>query len=282
MSGGDRFTVSSRCKLLVDEVFDLGNSLVADSKEYEVLAYADKVKEAEGALLKAQQQFPEDSDIIQVEARLRDLLQQEDRALAALERAWVAKPKGSGIGLRIARAYNARNRKSEALEVLKSELTRSPDDKLVHHAMAMQYLGEESFDPALVERHLRRSFSVEDQNYESRYLLAQFLFLNGDVAGSAALFDQIDARAPEYFRTRAPQSETVITWRFKRYSGLVEDMKDRYFFIRSGAYPKRILAPHGEIDSGILESLAVGQEVNFRIRFSRAGAVAVDVRGGHA
>jgi hypothetical protein len=60
------------------------------------------VKDAETALLKAQQEFPDDADIIQVEARLRSELDQKDKALFALERAWAAGPRGSGLAIRVA------------------------------------------------------------------------------------------------------------------------------------------------------------------------------------
>jgi hypothetical protein len=55
-------------------------------------------------------------------------------------------------------------------------------------------------------------------------MLAQFLFLKGDVEGSATLFDQIDRRAPENFRRTAPRKETVITARLSQYSGMIESI----------------------------------------------------------
>jgi hypothetical protein len=51
----------------------------------------------------------------------------------------------------------------------------------------------------VVEHHLRKSFSSEDHNFEERYMLAQFLFLKGDVEGSVVLFDLIHRRAPKLF-----------------------------------------------------------------------------------
>jgi len=69
---------------LVDEVAELSRNLPDDAKAHDALYFADKVKDAEGALLRAQQEFTDDADIIQVEARLRHELDQEDRALKAL------------------------------------------------------------------------------------------------------------------------------------------------------------------------------------------------------
>ena len=281
IAGNSRFVTSSRCKLLVDEVDDMGSELADDAKQYEVLAYAEKIKDAENTLLRAQQMFPDDADIIQVEARLRGLLKQKDRALSALERARAAGPRGSGIAIRIAKAYAERGRADDAIRVLKEELAKYPDDKPMHHAMAMQLLAADRYDLSEVENHLARSYSAEDQNFEDRYLMGQLLFAHGDVEKARMLFDTIDERAPEAFRHKAPREDSLISTRLPRYSGTIGDIKNTFLFIRSGAYSKDIFAHDNDIDPLVLGDLSIGSEVNFRIRFNRAGPVAVDVKSGH-
>jgi tetratricopeptide (TPR) repeat protein len=278
MPSNDRFVVSSRCKLLVDEVFELSRSVSEDAKPHEALFFAEKVKDAEDAVARAQQQFPDDADIIQVEAHLRDILDQENRALSALERAWTAGPRGSGTALRIAQIYLARGRSEDAHKVLMDALNRNPDDKSAHRAIAIYYLQQPHYDQSVVENHLRKSFSSEDHNFEERYMLAQFLFLKGDIEGATALFDIIDRRAPESFRRAAPRKESVITSRLPRYTGMIESMKEKFLFIKSGSYPRHIFAHYSDIDPDVLEDLSIGQEVNFRMRFSRQGATAADIR----
>jgi tetratricopeptide (TPR) repeat protein len=251
-----------------------------NGKTHEALFFADKVREAESALLRAQQEFPDDSDIIQVEARLRTELDQEDRALRALERAWTAGPRGSGIAVRIARMYDARNRFEDAKKILDEALAREADDKAVHQALALHYLRQNHFDRAAVEQHLRNSFAVGDNNYEARFILAEYLFSVGKVVFAAELFEFIDARAPSSFRRQAPKNDSLIVSQLPRYSGVVESMKARFLFIRSGSYPKSVFAHHSDVDDQIMSELSVGTEVNFRIRFNRAGPTAVDLQLG--
>jgi tetratricopeptide (TPR) repeat protein len=282
MPSNNRFAVSSRCKLLVDEVSELSRDLAEDAKPHEALFFAEKVKDAEDAVARAQQQFPDDADIIQVEAHLRAVLDQEHRALLALERAWAAGPRGSGTPLRIARIYEARGRSDDAQKVLTDALNRNPDDKSVHYAIAIHYSQQPDYDQSVVENHLRNSFSSEDHNFEERYMLAQFLFLKGDMDATATLFDLIDRRAPENFRRTAPRKETVITARLPEYSGMIESIREKFLFIRSGSYPRRIFAHYKYIDADILEFLSIGQEVNFLLRFNRQGPTAVNVRSARS
>jgi cold shock CspA family protein len=51
-------------------------------------------------------------------------------------------------------------------------------------------------------------------------------------------------------------------------------------FIRSGSYPESIFAHHSGIDPGLLEELFIGADVNFKVRFNRAGPIAVDMEKG--
>lgn len=276
----DRFAVSSRCKLLVDEVAELSASLPEDAKPHEALFFADKVKDAEAALLRAQQEFTDDADIIQVEARLRQELDQEDRALKALERAWAAGPRGSGIAIRVARIYEARGRQDAAEKILKEALAKETEDKAVHQALAMHYLRQDNYDQDTVENHLKSSFSVGDNNYEARFLLAEYLFAIGKTVQSSELFDAIDTQAPEKFRRLAPRKDSIICARLSRYSGVIDSLKARFLFIRSGIYPRRIFAHHSNVEPDFLSEISVGKDVNFKLRFNRAGPTAVDLQLG--
>jgi hypothetical protein len=200
--------------------------------------------------------------------------------LKALERAWKAGPRGSGIAVRVARIYDAHGRFGDADRILNEALARESDDKAVHQALAVHNLRQEQYDLALVEQHLRSSFSIGDNNYEARYMLAEYLFLIGKVVQAAELFDSIDNNAPENFRRVAPRTESLITSRLPRYSGVVESLKARFLFIRSGIYPRSIFAHHSYVDNDILGDLSFGRDVNFRIRFNRAGPTAIDLQLG--
>lgn len=282
MPASDRFATSSRCKLLVDEVVDLAAKADATGSPHDAVAYAEKVKAAEGAILRAQQSFPEDADIDQVEARFRHEVDEEDKALRALEQALAAGARGSGTAIRVARMYDARGRSSDALKVLQAALGRSPDDRSAHHAMAMHLMNTETPDLGVIEDHLRRSFSRGDRNYENRFDLAQLLFLSGQVPACEAMFAEIDHGASEDFRRSTPRADNVFTRRLDRYSGRITSIRPGYAFLRSSAYPIDIFGHRSMSDADIFDDLMIGDEINFRIRFNRQGPTAVDVRLGRA
>ena len=179
-----------------------------------------------------------------------------------------------------AKIYAGRGRGEDAENILKQALMRDPEDKSAHHMLAMHYLRQVSFDAEAVEQHLRSSFSVGDHNFEERFVLAEFFYYRGKMQQASEMFDMIDEKAPEPFRKAAPRRRSVIGNMLSRHSGTIEGMKPRFFFIRSPAYPKNIFAHNSTVEPEVMSELSFGREVNFEVRFNRAGPVAVEINLG--
>ncbi|NTF55017.1 P-loop NTPase [Rhizobium rhizogenes] len=276
LSNNSPYAVSSRCKLLVDEIVELKRDLHDDGPEHEAIFFAEKTQEAENRIRLALQQFPDDPDIAQVEARFREEMDQEERALRALERALRLNPKGSGAAIRVARIYRSRHQSDAALRVLTEALASNSDDKALHAEMAKHHLSEASADDDVIESHLRRAFSTGDGNFEARFELGQFLFSRGEMVKAAALFEEIDKKAPQTFRPVANR-ENLFSKRIPMQAGYVQSISGHMFFVRSGAYPKEILAHKASIAVGDFEDITVGTNIRFTVRFNRKGPVATSI-----
>jgi len=278
MPRDSRFTVSTRCKLLVDEVADLGDTLSETERSTEDRNFAMKLKETTVALAKAQQDFPDDPEMFETEARLWDEMKDKDRALKALERAWKKLPKGMGAAIRIGKIYAAAGRPEAQEIILKEALERDPEDRDTHLAMALHLLEMTPADLVGADRHLRDSFRSGDQNFEARYMLAQLMFVKGDILPATELFDEINRRAPKEFRKYAPRFDNAITVSMPEYNGSIETIGEGFSFLRSGAFPTNVYAHRKAFQDEEMDMLQVGQEVRFRARFNRQGPVAVEVK----
>lgn len=278
-SSKDPLTATSRCKLIIDEIETLGESLTEDSKEHDVAYFATQVKSAEDQLARARQIAPESPDVEQVEARLHDVLERPEKALRALERAFALGAKGSGVAIRLANAYVARGNTEKAERVYTAALERLPDDKQLHLEMSKLLLAVGG-DRNLIGGHLARSYSKGDHNFESRHLHAQFLFLIGSAAEAAEIFSDVDKRTPADWRSSIPRRDSPISALLGRYSGTVRKQELNYLFVRSSAYPKDIYGRQDQATPDDWSNLTVGSEMNFLIRFTRSGPVATDMKPG--
>ncbi|SFM30704.1 SIR2 family NAD-dependent protein deacylase [Methylobacterium pseudosasicola] len=282
-SSKDPIALTSRCKLVIDEIATLGEALdergTERGTERELAFFATKVKSAEDLLARARQVSVDDAAVEQVEARLHDVLERPDKALRALERAFSLGAKGAGVAIRLARAYGARGQEDKAVATFTKALERAPDDKLLHLEMAKLLLGTAA-DGNVVKGHLSRSYSTGDQNFDARHLHAQFLFMTGAVAEAVDLFAEVDRRAPDDWKVSTPRNESLVSKRLGRYSGIVVKRDLAYLFIKSSAYPRDIYGRQDHAGPDDWQALEVGAEMNFCLRFTRSGPVAVDMRPG--
>ena len=91
------------------------------------------------------------------------------------------------------------------------------------------------------------------------------------------MFAEIDRRAPRDFRRFPPKKDNELTARLEVYSGSIDVAQAGYFFLRSGAYPKRIFAHRSAFEETEVDEIEIGQQVFFRMRFNRRSPVAVSV-----
>lgn len=276
----DRFRLSTNCKLLIDEVADLSADLDNDAPDRDVDAFTAKIKDAETALLRAGQLYPDDADIMQAVARLHEVLNQRISALRALERAFNAGPRGTGVAIRLAQAYADRNDETRALATLVQSLERNPDDKAVHLQIAKQMLRTANADNAAISGHLVRSYTNGDNNFDARQLHAQYLFKTGAMQEAMALFDQISQSAPREWRSSTPRHDSLISAILPRYSGHVVKRDLSFLFISTSVYPRDIYAPDDGSHDADWQAIESGAEVNFKVRFARNGPIAMDVKSG--
>lgn len=270
-----RFVLSSRCKLLVDEVSELARTIDENSRQQDVSGFTEKVREAEALLARSIQEYPDDADLLEVEAKFRQALSETEKAVRALERAWLAGPRGSSVAIRLARIHAAGGHDDRALNILTKALERNPEDKQAHYEMARALLAQQQPDMKQVGGHLVRSFSQGDNNFEARHLYAQWLVLTGKAVEAAQLFAELDRTAPRDYRTRIPSTASPVAAHMGEYQGRVAKKTATFAFLRSAAYVNDIYAP--EAGSENWDAFEVGNDVSFRISFNRSGPVALSV-----
>jgi cold shock CspA family protein len=77
-----------------------------------------------------------------------------------------------------------------------------------------------------------------------------------------------------------PLKDSVFTAKLPRYSGVVQSIRERFLFIKSFQYPRDIFGHRSSSNADVFDELAIGQEVNFRLRFNREGPMAIDIKPG--
>ncbi|SFA86582.1 'Cold-shock' DNA-binding domain-containing protein [Poseidonocella pacifica] len=266
------------CKLLVDEAIDLLLALSDEPKDHEIIEFDAKVDDALERLQRASQDYPDHAEFSAEEARLWERLGDGSKAKGALRKAIRARPRNAGVFLRLAKLEKKEDTAEKSLTALREGLEKFPNDKSLHLQMGLRLLELSDTPSQDVEFHLRSSFSAGDHNFDARFYYAGYLFWTGRVDESQILFEEIDRRSNQDYRTSAPRYEDVVTVKLGNFYGTIEKKKERYFFVRYGGYPKALFGHWRSLQNEAYDLLAVNDPVAFRIRFNRKGPVAVEVK----
>jgi len=264
----------SFCRLLVDEALDLLKQLPSDPKDHELVEFDDKVDEAVERLRKAQQDFPSEAEFPSAEGQFWQKLGESERASGAFQKAISIRPRSSGAFARLSRIQRVSGSYSEAISTLEKALEKFPSDKNIHLQLALLKFDQSETDASGAEYHLRSSFGPGDHNFDARFLYAEYLFWAGRVSESKALFEEIHSKAPDSFRKTVPAADDAITSKLSEFAGVVDSIKDRFFFVRFGGYPVPIFAHMSSLVELSFDELQVGSPVMFKLRFNRQGPTA--------
>jgi cold shock CspA family protein len=265
------------CNLLIDEVFDLLRAIPEDPKEYLIIEFDKKVAEAKARLDKARGEFPGEAEFPSAEGRLWQRLGDEVRAKRVLQQAMTLKSHSSGVFLRLAHVQASGEDVGSSIKTLRSGLQRFPSDKQLHLELALRLVEQTQTTSPDIEGHFGASYGVGDHALDARFYHACYLFWAGKIEDCRNLFDEISKRSSADYRKRPNPEEGIIDKFITEQIGSVASVRDDYFFIQSGCYPKQIFA-HMTALSGIdISEITSGKQVRFRVRFNRRGPVASSV-----
>ena len=268
------YDLNTRAHLAIDEFREILDSLDEFDEQPPPNSLLEAAKEAETIIQRGLQTFPESSELLTAEARFRELLDDNSRALRALERAFGLNPRQDWLAVRLARKYQESGDFQNSKGVLETCLRDNPSSKLAHLELGRVLVA--SGDNSAAIEHLRRGFTIGDNHYEAQFWYARELCLQGRFAESDELFSALNDRAPGRFRTRAAAAvervgaPTVHDCRVGR-------KEEGYAFLKLPQFPENIFASRAESDPVEWDKLYMGARTTCVVAFNRRGPRATSV-----
>jgi cold shock CspA family protein len=230
-------------------------------------------KEVEQTLFDALQRFPGDAYLLETESQLATTLEDDKRAISALEKAFAANNRSGFIALRLASSYKKQGEFGKAQTTLEKALAANPAEPRLHYAFAklLMQLGTASSETLLY--HLQRSFRDGDSNYDAQVLYGRQLFLTKDYDGSRKVFAKLSgARIGPLHRNKL-----LYPIEGQLFQGQVSKREAGYCFIARDGAGDWIYAHASNMDENTWKQLILGSRVEFRIAFSIRGVKAFEV-----
>ena len=268
------YDLNTHARLAIDEFREILDSLDAHDDKPPPNTFLEAAKEAESAIQRGLQMFPESTTLLATEATFREHLDETVRAQRALERAFNLNPRQDWLAVRLARKYQASGDLPKSKGVLEACLRENPSSKLAH--LELGRILVTSGDGAAAMEHLRRGFTAGDNHYEAQFWCARELYLQGCFDESDKLFSTLNDRAPGRFRTRAAAAVERDGTRIV-YDCSVERKEEGYAFLKLPQFPTNIFASRAESDLVKWDKLYMGAKTTCTLAFNRRGVRATSV-----
>lgn len=233
---------------------------------------------AENSLEVANQRFPENSDLLSLQARFLTLISEDDKAVAALKKAIASNPRQEFIAVALARLMLERGDRDGSLAVLNKCVEANPSAKYAHLEVAKVLMRDSNSNPSLILSHLRRSTTRGDTNYTAKYHLARQMMITGDEEEALSLFEELE-NAP---MTKRSQQQIRDRWldknrKSRNFIGIVGSLKGNYCFVNVPDMTKSVFAHSSNSSSDEWKKLRVGAQVEFSIGFTMSGLTAINL-----
>jgi Flp pilus assembly protein TadD len=238
------------------------------------------IQEIETQLERGQARFPRDNYLMAAEADFSRLLQDEDRALSALRRAFQLNRRSPFIAGSLAKLLRDRGQPNDAETVLAEALQANPGERWLHAALAVLLHSSSEPDIPRILHHLRRSFTPGDANYRMQFLYAAYLYMSEtdqDRTESNKLFATLRAAPIPYDLRRKIGCTYGEAGTPKLFTGRVRRLEPTYGFVQRDG-PGDSIYMSEDFSQDDWPQLVIGQSVRFRIGFNFFGPIALEVR----
>jgi hypothetical protein len=235
------------------------------------------IKDIEKSLQTAKQHFPEQEFIMDIEARFKETIDNEPRALEILKQAYDLNKASPYIALRYAKTLENRGNLPEALVVLEQTIKLNPNEQDV--CFRYSYLLSQQVNPNYIQiiSYYRRSFTFGDNRYESQFWYGRALYINNEIDKAKDQF-KILTRAkvnPEF--KKMPRGVMNAKDDIKVFRGSISRIEANYAFLIREAFSDQIFINRHSLKLD-WNRLKVGGRISFSIMFNYSGAVAVDIK----
>ena len=226
---------------------------------------------------RGRQHFPNESYLLDLEAKYAKLVNDAPRALNALTRAHSINPENGFVAVRLAKYYEEHGDGEQAKTVLSRCIEGNPSSRPAHLQYAKLLIDEnEHGNLTAITSHLNSSFTEGDANYDAQFWCARYEYLFGDRLKAKRLFNALNsAKVAPRFKQQARGLATLGDGSNQRFSGVITQCSDSYCFVETAEIGDNLFAHYSVFSESDWDALAVGKTVLFDLGFNFRGPICV-------
>ena len=230
-------------------------------------------REFEKNIKRALQLFPDESFILDIESSYQELMNNNPKAIEALEKAYETNKRSPYISSRLSKLYELNGKSEQAIRILRESTDANPGDKSINLNLALLLLEKDDANQPEILHHLNRSFTRGDNNYMAQFWFARQLFCMNKHDDAKELFD--DLRLYQLPMTIKNEPRGIV--KGEKKTGVIVSKESTYAFISIYGIKKDSFCHSQFVEELQWEQCNVGDRVIFDLAFNFKGPVCINV-----
>lgn len=221
---------------------------------------------------------PNDGSMVKLRSDFLNLIGKQPQAINVLESFYKRNPSNANIARIYAEALSEYDDLDLAIEVIRSAVLASPNDKLASLSLSKMLIKKDEFGNSdTILSFLRRSFSDGDSHYEARLLFARCNLLYGDLARGQEEFHQLQKL---YLQQKDNHKFPVlnVNGTEHRYKGKILNKQAGFGFITSSDLRFNVYFRQDVITAAEWNLMEIGHVIEYSLSFTFRGPVAFNLK----
>ncbi|PSJ22028.1 hypothetical protein CVH10_09845 [Halomonas sp. ND22Bw] len=238
------------------------------------------IRSVEKIISESKKRFSYEDHLLSLESNFAKMINDEKRAMTALEEAFEKDSRDPFIAIRLANIYTLRSQKDRAKEVLQRTLDSRRSDHKLNFAMGelLRSTGEET--GKTLAFYYRRGFTPGDKNYQAQFWYARYAIESDESKVreiAKQIFDSLRTSRVSHEMRHKVRDYAGGALAPKKVRGRINRRSASYGFVKPDGFSVEAFVHEDSVPDDMWEVLSVGDEISFNIGFNYTGLVCKNV-----
>lgn len=236
------------------------------------------IKSIESTIQRAKQTFPDDSFILDAEARYSEIVEDEPRAFEAIQKAFNANKRSPYIAIRLSSLFLKKDNPAKAETTLRESLEVNPSDKDMNYRLAALLLDKKNPDLSEIRHYLRRAFTSNDNRLLAQFAYARVSFLLNEFEEANRIFSSLkDAKIDIEVKRKATGLIYDENNKLVKFYGTLSKIEHSFAFLNMDRTQASVFVYRFQDHDLEWETLRVGDRLEFNLGFTYRGPIALNM-----
>ncbi len=271
-----KIALNTLIKIYIDELKEILINKSVSAAELEEI-----ITKIESSIEDGLKEFPDESFLLTTEHDFHKLLENEDKAINALEKAFRANTRLSFIANRLSKFYYKNGDLEKAINIIMEAIEVKPNEKNLHYNLSLLLKEKDDTDINVLIYHFKHSFTKGDRNFSAQFWYARFCFESADsdlFDESKDVFKNLRNAPIRYAIRHIIQDKIMENKRPKIFTGKIISKQETYGSIKRDGFGDTVFMHENNSKEIIWSKLYSTIIVTFEIGFDFGGPTALNIK----